>query len=91
VLNLLHRESEGSWWAGDMAKLPARDQRRMRVYFSAATPAAVARSLARSLDAFAEDARLLCQQLHVPYPAERETAVRKHLHALGLPKPTRKV
>lgn len=90
VLNLLHRESEGSWWAGDMAKLPARDQRRMRVYFSAATPAAAARSLARSLDAFAEDARLLCQQLNVPYPAERETAVRKHLHALGLPKPTRK-
>lgn len=85
VLNLLHRETEGSWWAGDMASLPSRDQRRMRVYFSAATLGAVARSLARSLDIFAEDARQLCLQRNVPYPAEREAAVRRHLQAMGLP------
>lgn len=91
VLNLLHRDTEGSWWAGDMAELPAKDRQRMRAYFTAATLGAVARSLAKSLDLFAEDARLLCLRQNVPYPAEREAAVRRHLRALGLPKPTRRV
>ncbi len=85
VLNILHHETEGFWWAGEMAKLPAKHRRRMRAYFSAATFGAVARSLAKSLDLFAEDARLLCLQKNTAYPAEREAAVRRHLQAMGLP------
>jgi len=90
VLNVLSREEEGSWWAGDMQRLLAKDQRRMRAYFSAATLGAVARSLAKSLGLFAADARRLCCQKDVPYPAEREAAVRRHLRAMGLPEPTRR-
>jgi hypothetical protein len=85
LLNTLHHGSEGSWWAGDTQKLPARDQRRLRAYFSAATPAAIGRALDRSLGLFAEDAREVCAMGDIPYPVEREQAVRKHLHDMGLP------
>lgn len=84
LLNVTHTGAEGLWWAGDLLKLPARDRRRLRAYFSAATPAAVARAMARALERFAEDARTLCKARSIPYPAEREAAVRQHLRAMGL-------
>lgn len=79
LLQVLHCGAEGTWWAGDIARLPVREQRALRAYFTAATPRAVRCSLTRGLDLFAAAARGLCAARGLAYPAEREQAVRQHL------------
>ncbi len=79
LLHVLHCGVEGTWWAGDIAKLPVRVRQVLRAYFTAATPKAVARSLARGMDLFAAAARGLCAARGLDYPADREQAVRQHL------------
>jgi predicted nucleotidyltransferase len=85
LLHVLHHGTEGGWWAGDIARLPAEEQRQLRAYFCAATPGAAARSLARGMQRFADAARRVCAARGLSYPADRERAVRQHLRTMGLP------
>lgn len=85
VLNVLRNASEGHWWASDVSRLTGDDQERLRTYFSAATSTDTAVAFAGSVALFSEHARALCELRGMAYPSGKESAVLKHLYAMGLP------
>jgi hypothetical protein len=85
LLHAFHPAADWSWWAASVQQLSPERQERMRVYFGAGEPAAIAAALGAELDLFSADARAACQVWSVDYPHALERHVRRHLRAMGLP------
>jgi predicted nucleotidyltransferase len=84
VLHAFYPQAEWNWWARDIHQLPAAQQDELLVYFSAASPDAIAQALSREMDLFSWDAQVACQRWQVAYPMEIEQGVRKHLGQMGV-------
>ena len=83
VLLIRHLGSEGSWWADDVNRLPAGTQAELTVYFGASTIDGLCEALTREVEMFGRDARAACEKLGANYPEALESAVRRHLKAMG--------
>jgi len=86
-MGLLHAfcpERAWHWWALDVQDLSAEQREDMLVYFSVASPEAIARALAREVDLFSRDAQAACRQWGLEYPAALERGVRAHLQSMGV-------
>ncbi|HZO90799.1 MAG TPA: aminoglycoside 6-adenylyltransferase [Chthonomonadaceae bacterium] len=81
LLHALHPDKPWTWWANDVKYLPEAKRQQLLAYFGATDLPGISAALEKELDLFSQDAQAACQQWNLPYPADLETSVRRHLAA----------